>query len=406
MIHPFGLFSSFWDRAPLSRLLHLLAGGFALVLSQAAYAQEPVYIGFDGAYGIRTNTAPQAIERGIRAAMDEINQAGGVLGGRPLRLLTSDNQGIPARAKDNFLRLAAQPDLIAVLGGKYSPTIVESIPEAQRLKIPLISVWGSADPITEHDHKPSYVFRLSLKDKWGAEALLIRAVKSHKAKRLCTLLPNTAWGRSNGAVLERVASSNGVKIASTRWFNLGETSFRQTLQNCRQSGAQVIVLVANEAEAAVLFNDMAQMPQAERLPIVAHWGLTGGLVHELAGEALEQIDLEVIQTFSFVDNKRPAAVRLAQRLMKETDAKSAKEISSPVGAAQAYDMTHLLALAVERAGSARGEAVRQALLSLPPHEGAVRRYAPAFTSARHDALGAQQVLFVRVERSGALMPIR
>lgn len=394
----------------LPRLLQLqariLAGGLLAFGLSGAQAQEPVYIGFDGAYGIRTNTAPQAIERGIRAAMDEINEAGGVLGGRPLRLLTTDNQGIPARAKDNFLGLAGRPDLIAVLGGKYSPTMVESIPEAQRLKIPLISVWGSADPITEHDHKPSYVFRLSLKDNWGAEALLQRAVKSHQAKRVCTLLPNTAWGRSNGAVLEREAANHGLKLVSTRWFNLGETSFRQTLQNCRRSGAQVLVLVANEAEAAVLFNDMAQLPQDERLPIVAHWGLTGGLVHELAGDALEKIDLEVIQTFSFVDNKRPAAVRLAQRLMKETDVKSAKDIASPVGAAQAYDMTYLLAQAVNRAGSTRGDAVRNALVNLPPHEGAVRRYAPAFTPSRHDALGAQQVLFVRVERSGALLPIR
>lgn len=394
------------DRARASWLLHIAAGALALLLPQAALAQEPVYIGFDGAYGIRTNTAPQAIERGIRAAMDEINQAGGVLGGRPFRLLTTDNQGIPARAKDNFLRLAAQPGLVAVLGGKYSPTIVESIPEAQRLKVPLISVWGSADPITEHEFKPSYVFRLSLKDSWGAEALLRRAVTSHKAKRVCTLLPNTAWGRSNGAVLEREAAKRGVALSSTRWFNLGETTFRQTLQNCRQSGAQVLVMVANEAEAAVLFNDMAQLAPAERLPIVSHWGLTGGVVHELAGEALDKIDLEVIQTFSFVDNKRPAALRLAQRLTQDPDVKSVKDISSPVGVAQAYDMTHLLALAVNRAGSTRGEAVRQALVSLPPHEGAMRRYAPAFTPTRHDALGAQQVLFVRVERSGALSPIR
>lgn len=377
-----------------------------LFVCTRALALEPVYIGFDGAYGIRTNTAPHAIERGIRAAMDEINAAGGVLGGRPLLLLTTDNQGVPARAKDNFLKLAAQPDLIAVLGGKYSPTIVESIPEAQRLRIPLISVWGSADPITEHGDVPSFVFRLSLKDGWGVEALLRRAALTHKAKRVCAILPNTSWGRSSGAVLEREAASKGVVLASMRWFNLGEASFRDALQTCRQSRGKAVVLVANEAEAAVLFNDMAQLPPADRLPIVAHWGLTGGIVHELAGNALEEIELDVIQTFSFVDNKRPAALRLARRVMKEAELKSVKDIASPVGVAQAYDMTHLLALAVNRAGAARGDAVRRALESLPPFEGAIRRYAPAFTPSRHDALGVQQVMFVRVERSGALTPQR
>jgi branched-chain amino acid transport system substrate-binding protein len=47
-----------------------------------------------------------------------------------------------------------------------------------------------------------------------------------------------------------------------------------------------------------------------------------------------------------------------------------------------------------------------ALEKLPPFEGAVRRYAPAFTPERHDALGPQQVLFVKIERSGALTPLK
>ena len=47
-----------------------------LPLASSVYAKEPVYIAFDGAYGVKTNTAPKAIERGIRAAMEEINARG------------------------------------------------------------------------------------------------------------------------------------------------------------------------------------------------------------------------------------------------------------------------------------------------------------------------------------------
>ena len=91
-----------------------------------ALAAVPVYIGFDGSYGVKTSTADQSIEWGVRAAMEEINAAGGVLGGRPLRLLTKDNQALPARAKDNVAELAATPGIIGVLGGKYSPAVLES----------------------------------------------------------------------------------------------------------------------------------------------------------------------------------------------------------------------------------------------------------------------------------------
>lgn len=382
----------------------LLATGWAPAV--AAPTGEPVYIAFDGAYGIKTNTAPLAIERGIRAAMEEINAQGGVLGGRPLQLLTSDNQGVSARARDNYLEHAARPGVVAVFGGKFSPVIVETVPEAQKAKVPLVSVWGSADQITEHGQLPSYVFRLSLKDSWGVEALMQRTQKAHKAQRICAVLPNTAWGRSSDNVIKTRSGRLGLSVVATRWYNWGDKAFAEVVDACRAAAAQAMLLVANEAEAALILREIARRPAAERLPVVSHWGVTGGVIHELAGDALEQVDFQVIQTFTFVGNERPRARQLAAWLMKQGGHASPQEIPSPVGSAHAYDMTHLIARAVDQARSTRGEAVRQALEKLPPFDGAVRRYAPAFAPDRHDGLGPQQVLFVRIERSGALVPIR
>jgi branched-chain amino acid transport system substrate-binding protein len=400
------------SRHPGSRLRRglgrLLAAGLLVagLCATAAPTGEPVYIAFDGAYGIKTNTAPLAIERGIRAAMEEINAQGGVLGGRPLQLLTSDNQGVSARARDNYLEHAARPGVVAVFGGKFSPVIVETVPEAQKAKVPLVSVWGSADQITEHGQLPSYVFRLSLKDSWGVEALLQRTQKAHKAQRICAVLPNTAWGRSSDNVIKTRSGRLGLSVVATRWYNWGDKAFAEVVDACRAASAQAMLLVANEAEAALILREIARRPAAERLPVVSHWGVTGGVIHELAGEALGQVDFQVIQTFTFVGNERPRARRLAAWLMKQGGYASPQEIPSPVGSAHAYDMTHLIARAVDQARSTQGEAVRQALEKLPPFDGAVRRYAPAFAPDRHDALGPQQVLFVRIERSGALMPIR
>jgi branched-chain amino acid transport system substrate-binding protein len=382
----------------------LLAAGPGPVA--AAPAGEPVYIAFDGAYGIKTNTAPLAIERGIRAAMEEINAQGGVLGGRPVKLLTSDNQGVSARARDNYLEHAARPGVVAVFGGKFSPVIVETVPEAQKTKVPLVSVWGSADQITEHGQLPSYVFRLSLKDSWGVEALLQRSRQAHKAQRICAVLPNTAWGRSSDNVIKNRSGRLGLSVVATRWYNWGDKAFAEVVDACRTAAAQAMVLVANEVEAALILREIAQRPAAERLPVVSHWGVTGGVIHELAGEALGQVDFQVIQTFTFVGNERPRARRLAAWLMKQGGYASPQEIPSPVGSAHAYDMTHLVARAVDQARSTSGDAVRLALEKLPPFDGAVRRYAPAFAPDRHDALGPQQVLFVRIERSGALVPLR
>jgi branched-chain amino acid transport system substrate-binding protein len=116
--------------------------------------------------------------------------------------------------------------------------------------------------------------------------------------------------------------------------------------------------------------------------------------------------MQVIQTFTFIGNRRPAAMRLAQWILKDAQLTSVDQIPAPAGSAHAYDMTHLLALGVNKARSTRGDDIRKALENLPPHEGAVRRYAPAFTETSHDALTPREVLFVRFGRGGQLTPVR
>jgi branched-chain amino acid transport system substrate-binding protein len=93
-----------------------MAGAFSCGLAQASpLTGLPVMVGLDEAYSIKSNTSPQAIERGVKAAMDEINAKGGVLGGRPLKLVTTDNQGVAARGKDIDATIAAFRDSFAAV---------------------------------------------------------------------------------------------------------------------------------------------------------------------------------------------------------------------------------------------------------------------------------------------------
>ncbi len=400
-----GRLAQLWAKVCLGLAAGCLGALSSMAQAPAVPAAPPVLIGFDGAYGQKTNTAPIAIELGARAAMDEINQSGGVLGGRPLQLVTTDNKGVSARGKDNFVELAAMKDMVAVLGGKYSPISVEVLPDAHRLKVPLISVWGSADAITEHSYRPSYSFRVSLKDEWGVAAMVRRLGLKYKAERACALLPNTAWGRSAEKVIQNVSGKYRVSFPLIRWYNWGDQSFVEAYRACTELKGQGLLFVGNEKEAAVLLKDMVHMPAAQRLPVVAHWGTVGGVLHELVGDALEQVTFDVIQTFTFIHNPRPGARRLAEWIHQHSEFKTTEAIPSPVGAAHAYDTVHLLAMAINQAKSTHPVKVRDALERLPPYSGAVRDYKPAFTSKRHDALDEQQLMFVRLTPQGVLVPV-
>jgi len=390
---------------PLAALA-LVCAGTAQVFAQSPVTsqQAPVWIGFDDAYGLKTNTSAIATEWGIKAALEEINHNGGVLNGRPLKLMTTDNKGISARGKDNFVQLAGTKDLVAVLTGKYSPISVEMLPDAHRLNVPLISVWGSADPITDHDFKPSYSFRVSLKDDWGVEAMMKRLNTKYKVRQACAILPNTAWGRSAEKVIQARSRSNTAQFPVVRWYNWGDPSLKEHYKACLDSRTQGLLFVGNEKEGALLVKEIAAQALPLRLPVVAHWGAVGGTLHEMVNEELSMVRIDFIQTFTFINNKRPRAVYLADWILKNNGLKSTQDIPSPVGAAHAYDTVHLLAKAIDTAQTTSPQKIRDALEKLPAFQGAVKHYNKPFTPHRHDALDKSQVLFVKLTPSGQLIP--
>lgn len=384
---------------PLVAVAIFIAAG-----STQVFAQAPVWIGFDDAYGVKTNTSAIATEWGIRAALEEINHNGGVLNGCPLKLITTDNKGVSARGKDNFVQLAGKQDLVAVLTGKFSPISVEMLPEAHRLKVPLISIWGSADPITDHDFKPSYSFRVSLKDEWGVEAMMKRLSTQYQVRQACAILPNTAWGRSAEKVTLEKSGPHTPQFSVVRWYHWGDPSLKEHYKACLDGRTQGLLFVGNEKEGALLIKAMAAQAPAMRMPVVAHWGAVGGTLHEMVTEELSMVDIDFIQTFTFINNPRPRAVGLANWILKNQGLKSVHDIPSPVGAAHACDTVHLLAQAIDKAQTTSPQKIRDALEKLPAFHGAVKHYSKPFTSQRHDALDRSQVLFVKLTPSGQLIP--
>jgi branched-chain amino acid transport system substrate-binding protein len=283
--------------------------------------------------------------------------------------------------------------------------VIEELPTLRATKTLFMAPWSSADAIVDNDMKPNYIFRLSLRDSLAIRKLLDTAKKRHIGK-VGLLLTNTSWGRSSATAAERyvAARPGGLKLVRTAWYNWRDTSLVDKYQQLRQAGAQSVLLVANDDEAAILVREVAALPKEERIPLLSHWGITGGEFTKQAGPALQQVDLEVIQTFSFFKADRAQVERFLASAAKVSKVRRIEDIKGPVGAAHAYDLTHILARAIDQAGSTDRKAVRSALEHLPAYRGLVRNYAPPFTPQRHEALGPQELLMARYRADGVLVP--
>jgi len=389
----------------VSRLSHAFACMMlALLCTGASAAPAPVRIGLDAEFGLDNSTSAQAVELGLRSAIGEINRAGGVLGGRPLELVNKDHRSLPARGIRNIEEFARMPDLVAVFGGRFSPVIIEELPTLKATRTLFMAAWSSADMIVDNGMQPNYVYRLSLRDSLAMPKML-QTARKRGLRNVGLLLTNTSWGRSNLAAAERFVDANkDIRIVQTAWYNWRDQTLVARYQALRNAGAQIIVLVANDDEAAVLVREVAALPKAERMPILSHWGVTGGEFTRQAGPALHEVDFSVIQTFSFFNADKKRLARFMHAAAAVSPIRRIEEIDGPVGVAHAYDLMHILAKAIDLAGSTDRKKVRDALEKVRRHDGLIKTYAPPFAPARHEALGARELLIARYRKDGVLVP--
>jgi len=378
-----------------------------LALPAHGGGKAPVLVGLDAEFGLNNSTSAQAVELGMRTAMAEINAAGGVLGGRRLELVIRDHRSIPARGLRNIKEFAAMPDLVAVFGGRFSPVVIEEMPTLLQARLPFFAVWSSADAIVDNGTQPNYMFRVSLRDSLAMPRML-KSAEERGYTRVGLLLTNTSWGRSNQVAAAGYAGNAGnkVKIVQTAWYNWRDATLLPSYQRLLAAGAQAVVLVANDDEAAILVREIATLPAAQRLPVISHWGVTGGDFVGQAGPALQQVDFSVIQTFSFFQADPQMVAKFIKTAATLSPVRRIEDIQAPVGVAHAYDAMHLLARAIDQAGSAERPAVRDALEKLRSYHGLVKRYDPPFTRQRHEALGPRQLLMARFRPDGVLAPAR
>lgn len=371
-------------------------------------AQEgPILVGLDADLSSGSARSGESIRRGAQLAMDEINAGGGVLG-RKLELVARDHRGNPARGIDNIHDFAAMDSLVAVMGGLHTPVAMKELKAIHQHRLPFLVPWAAGTPLVDNGFTPNYVFRVSVRDQF-AGGFLVKQALNQGYQKIGLLLERTGWGRSNQKAMTSALQSAGLEPALVEWFHWGDKDFQPMLDNLKSAGVEAILLVANAPEGKQVVMSMAQRSAEQRLPILSHWGITGGDFHQTVGDLLDQVDLQFLQTYSFL---KPTESQQSQRLISaycdqygcNSAATPERAIFAPVGTAHAYDLIHLMAQALEQSGKVDRVVLQQALQQLPAYQGLVRHYNPPFTEARHDALTAEDFRMARYAKDGAIVP--
>lgn len=377
------------------RAVLALVTAATLVHLPALHAAEPIRIGLVTALSGQSALAGEAITRGMSIAIDEINAAGGLLGGRKLELVRRDDESNPAKGVVAARELIHREKAAVIFGGLDTPVSLAVVPLINQAKVPFMVPWAAGTPITRNGAKENYAFRVSAVDELVDISMLDYALKTFDSKKPGMILVNNSWGESNERGLKAALEAKGMSAVGIEKFEMSAVDVVPQLTRLKAAGADTLFLVANVGPSAQVVKSLDRM--GWEVPIVSHWGPPGGRFNELAGPNAKSVHF--VQTYSFFgDGNGGSPVRdrvIAAMKAKYGNVKGPEDITPAVGVANAYDAMHLTALAITAANSTDGEAVRDGYYKIGRHQGLIKTYDKPFSPDRHDALSPEDYVWAQ-----------
>jgi branched-chain amino acid transport system substrate-binding protein len=205
-------------------------GALALLgLPVLAAENKPILIGEISSYStVPAFTVPY--RNGWQMAVEEINAAGGLLGGRKLEVVSRDDGGKPDDATRNAQELLSSQK-VDLLAGTFLSNVGLAVSDiALREK----TLFVAAEPLTDAlvwDKGNRYTFRLRPSTYMQAAMLAEEAAKL-PAKTWATVAPNYEYGQSAVANFKDLlkAKRPDVQFVAEQWPALGKLEAGATIQ--------------------------------------------------------------------------------------------------------------------------------------------------------------------------------
>jgi branched-chain amino acid transport system substrate-binding protein len=243
------------------------AAGLASGLAMPAIAQnKPIRIGWIVAVTGMFATNAQAHDYGLRMAVQDLNDKGGLLG-RKIEIVMRDSAADPSKAVSFAKELVYNENVDAICGptnsGEALPTL-GIISGAKKLQITPGSVDELVDPV-----KYPLVFRNQNSNSQWIKAAVKFMIEDLKRTKVAIIDDNTGYGvLARGAATQILAQRN-LKPVYTATVDPDKPDVTDELLKAREAGADVITEWSNATGfVARLIN--ARGEQNWNVPIVGH----------------------------------------------------------------------------------------------------------------------------------------
>ena len=278
----------------------------------------------------------QSTHKGSTLAVEEINAKGGVLG-RPLELVTRDNQSKAGETSIIVRDLISREKVVALIGEIASRRSLEAAPIAQDSGIPMISPASTNERVTLTGN---CIFRICFTDGFQGR-VLSKFLSSLGVKKVAILVDNAqdySVGLSEN--FRKAFTESGGQIVSEQSYSSGDKDFRSQLTAIKAQNPEAVLLPNYYTEAPLVVRQARQL--GIDVPFVGGDGWDSTELVTLGGDAMEG------SFFSnhFAPESEKAAVQQFVKAYRDKYQTDPDAI-----AALGYDAVGVLADAITRAGS-------------------------------------------------------
>jgi len=305
----------------------------------AAAEGEPIKIGMPTTLSGSIALFGEANRDGAQLAVDELNDAGGVLG-RPVELIVQDDQAKPEVAAQLARDMIIADEVSVLLGGVSSAAALAVTEVSEERKIPFIVHTSNTEALTVEQFQP-YVVSVVPNTGMEARAQGVDLADS-EFTRWATIAPNYEFGqRQTGTFVETLQRENpAIEIVEQQFPELGESDFQPFITSLLSADPEAVY-------SPLFAGDLITFTQqAANLGLFDEVYFTALYETDALQELGDQYDLDGVRAYSrcpfTVDTEQMSA-------FVETYDERFGEIPSD-WACMAYDAVKLWAAVVEEAG--------------------------------------------------------
>jgi branched-chain amino acid transport system substrate-binding protein len=337
--------------AVMAAVLSVVAGSFWVVSAASAQSGQPIKIGYSMAMsgGLAANGKSALLAQKIWE--EDVNSKGGLLG-RPVRLISYDDQSNPSMVPGIYTKLLDVDKVDFIIGAYGTAMIAPAMPIAIQRKKTLVSLMGLA--VNSEFKYPNY---FSMIPSGGAKAkesftkgfFDVAAAQTPKPETVAIVAADQEFSRNASDGARENAKAAGIKVVYDKTYPPAQTDFTPIVRAIQATNPDLVVICSYPPDSVGMVRAVNEIGFKPKMIGGAMVGLQSTAIKTQLGPLLNGwVNYDYWLPFPKLTNPG------VENLLKQYQARAQAEGVDPLGyymAPWAYSQLQVIAQAVQATNS-------------------------------------------------------